>query len=226
MRWRALPISNQQTGDILNQYQGITLAAGGLCVRIWGLIYVGFIASAIFQACPTSGKPACAIGWPFVIVCGQHHLAALLHYNQFVLSMVAMRPPRRGDLDLPSVARRRPQSLTAARGGATAFSIYLSWITIALWQLAHVLVGQAGWGPLSPLAADHDVRHRAVIAPMAITQRDVAPPRTRLGICRYCGELQQPHCSSCGRRGRHRGGPRARGDRRARTMAEGVRRTP
>ncbi len=147
----SIPINNQTSGEIANQYKGQNLwLPAGYVFAIWGLIYVGFIAYAIFQSLPSQrGNPRLrAIGWPFVISC-LANMAWLIafHYNAFVLSMVIMAillvvliwiylALRAG---APKVSRGERWTVWLL------FSIYLGWITVAtIANAAHVLVSR-GW---------------------------------------------------------------------------------
>jgi hypothetical protein len=179
----ALPINNQPTGDIANQFKGVNFwLPAGYVFAIWGLIYVGFIAYAIFQSLPAqrANTRLRAIGWPFVVSCAANIIWLLLfHYNQFALSMVAMLVLL-GAL-IMIYRKLRAGGAPVSRGERwmvwLLFSIYLGWITVAtVANAAHVLVS-AGWlgGPL-PLVLWLVIMYivaLAIGALMAITQRDV-----------------------------------------------------
>lgn len=155
----ALPINNRLTGDIANQYKGQNYwLPAGYVFAIWGLIYLGLLAYAVYQTLPAQREnPRLRlIGWPFVISCAANIIWLLLfHFNQFALSMVAMLALLvalviiylvlgRGQIQVPAGERwlvRLP------------FSIYLGWITVAtVANAAHVLVHQGWTGqPLGPL---------------------------------------------------------------------------
>ena len=65
-------LNGQVTGDVANRYLGKNLwLPAGYVFAIWGLIYIGLIAYAIYQSLPSQREnPRLrAIGWPFVISC-------------------------------------------------------------------------------------------------------------------------------------------------------------
>jgi benzodiazapine receptor len=155
-----LPINNQTAADIANQYKGQNLwLPAGYVFSIWGLIYIGLIAYAIYQSLPgqRENPRLRRIGWPFVISCAANIIWLLLfHYNQFPLSMVAMLVLLAAMIAIYSMLGRDKTNIPAAERWAVhvPFSIYLGWITVAtVANAAHVFVA-AGWNgePLSALA--------------------------------------------------------------------------
>lgn len=147
----ALPINNQMTGDIANQYKGENLwLPAGYVFSIWGLIYIGLIAYAIYQSLPRQREnPRLRrIGWPFVISCLANIVWLLLfHYNQFPLSMVAMLVLLAALIAVYLLLGRSQTDTPAGERWAVRlpFSIYLGWITVAtVANAAHVFV-HAGW---------------------------------------------------------------------------------
>lgn len=180
----ALPINNQATGDIANQFKGQNYwLPAGYVFAIWGLIYLGLIAYAVYQSLPKQrDNPRLRrIGWPFVVSCVANIIWLLLfHYNQFVLSMVAMVVILGALVVIYlSLGTGRTQ---VARGEQWAvrvpFSIYLGWITVAtVANASHVLVG-LGWkggilGPLPWLILMFLVA-LALAAAMGVQRRDLA----------------------------------------------------
>ena len=180
----SLPINNQLSGDIANQYKGQNLwLPAGYVFGIWGLIYAGFIAYAIFQSLPSQREnPRLrAIGWWFVLSCAANCIWLIFfHYNQFLLSMITMLVLlasliiiylrlRAGD---PKISNSERWSVRLL------FSIYLGWVTVAtVANAAHVLVSQ-GWigQPLPSVIWLIIMFFVALVlaALMAFTQRDVA----------------------------------------------------
>jgi len=147
----ALPINNQMTGDIANQYKGENLwLPAGYVFSIWGLIYLGLIAYAIYQSLPRQREnPRLRrIGWPFVISCLANIIWLLFfHYIQFPLSMVAMLALLAALIAIYLLLGRRGSDVPAGERWAVhlPFSIYLGWITVAtVANAAHVFV-HAGW---------------------------------------------------------------------------------
>jgi hypothetical protein len=180
----SIPINGQQSGEIANQFKGQNLwLPAGYVFAIWGLIYVLFLAYAIFQSLPSqrTNPRLRAIGWPFVISCVANMLWLIFfHYNLFVLSMVVMvilllaliwiyLQLRMGK---PRVSRGERWTVWLL------FSVYLGWITVAtVANAAHVLVSK-GWtgAPLSGVAWLVIMYLVALVIAtlMAFTQRDVA----------------------------------------------------
>jgi hypothetical protein len=147
----ALPINNQTSGEIANQYIGQNLwLPAGYVFAIWSLIYVGFIAYAIFQSLPSQrANPRLrAIGWPFVVSSVANCLWLLFfHYDLFVLSMVVMLALLAVLIWIYLQLRAGDPKISAGERWTVRllFSIYLGWITVAtVANAAHVLVA-GGW---------------------------------------------------------------------------------
>src|SRR5512143_76218 len=88
----ALPLNGQNTGQISDRFQ-VYFVPAGYVFSIWGLIYIGLIAYAIYQALPSQREnPRLqATGW-WIVLGGLANSAwiFLWHYNQFPLTLVAM----------------------------------------------------------------------------------------------------------------------------------------
>jgi len=88
----ALPLNGQTTGEISDRFQ-VYFVPAGYVFSIWGLIYVGIILYAIYQALPAQREnPSLRrIGYPFALSCLANVIWLLLwHYEYFVLTLVAM----------------------------------------------------------------------------------------------------------------------------------------
>ena len=131
----ALPINGQNTGEISDRFE-VYFVPAGYVFSIWGLIYLGLIAFAIFQALPSQrDNPRLrAAGW-WVSLGGLANIAwiFLWHYEQFPLTLVAM-------LVLLATLIVTYLRLEIGRSAVSAaerwavrlpFSIYLGWITVA-----------------------------------------------------------------------------------------------
>ncbi|MEW5872638.1 MAG: tryptophan-rich sensory protein [Chloroflexota bacterium] len=131
----ALPINGQNTGEISDRFQ-VYFVPAGYVFSIWGLIYLGLIAFAIFQALPSQrANPRLrAVGW-WVSLGGLANMAwiFLWHYEQFPLTLLAM---------LALLATLVVTYLRLGIGRSTVpaaekwaarlpFSVYLGWITVA-----------------------------------------------------------------------------------------------
>jgi hypothetical protein len=131
----ALPLNGLNTGQISDSFQ-VYFVPAGYVFSIWGLIYIGLIAYAIFQALPAQREnPRLqATGW-WVVLGGIANSAWIFfwHYQLFPLTLVAM---------LTLLATLIVVYLRLGIGRTTVstaetwavrvpFSIYLGWITVA-----------------------------------------------------------------------------------------------
>jgi hypothetical protein len=131
----ALPINGQNTGEISDRFK-VYFVPAGYVFAIWGLIYVGLIAYAIYQAIPSqrSNDRLRSTGW-WVSLGGLANIAwiFLWHYNQFTLTLVAML------ILLATLiitylnlgTGRSKASTTETWMARVPFSIYLGWISVA-----------------------------------------------------------------------------------------------
>ena len=131
----ALPLNGQNTGQISDRFH-VYFVPAGYVFSIWGVIYIGLIAYAIYQALPSqrTNPRLQATGW-WVALGGLANSAwiFLWHYNQFPLTLIAM---------LALLATLIVTYLRLGIGRQTVpagekwavhlpFSIYLGWITVA-----------------------------------------------------------------------------------------------
>ncbi|MFZ5810374.1 MAG: tryptophan-rich sensory protein [Chloroflexota bacterium] len=88
----ALPLNGLNTGEISDRFR-VYFVPAGYVFSIWGLIYIGLIALAVFQALPAQREnPRLrATGW-WVSLGSLANLAwiFLWHYEQFPLTLAAM----------------------------------------------------------------------------------------------------------------------------------------
>jgi hypothetical protein len=154
----ALPLNGQNTGQISDRFQ-VYFVPAGYVFSIWGLIYIGWLAFAIYQLLPAQrDNPRLErIGYLFALS-GIANMAWLFfwHYEYFVLTVVVMlallllliaiylrlkigkvqvTPIERWCVDIP-------------------FSLYLGWITVATIANITSLLSYLqwnGWG-ISPEA--------------------------------------------------------------------------
>jgi hypothetical protein len=131
----ALPINGLGTGQISDRFQ-VYFVPAGYVFSIWGLIYLGLIAFAIFQALPSQREnPRLQkTGW-WIAVGGLANIAwiFLWHYEQFPLTVIAMLVLL-GTLILTYLRLGIGRStVPAAEKWAVRlpFGIYLGWITVA-----------------------------------------------------------------------------------------------
>jgi len=130
-----LPINGLNTGAISDRFK-VYFVPAGYVFAIWGVIYIGLIAFAIFQALPSQREnPRLrATGW-WIALGGLANIAwiFLWHYEQFPLTLVAMLVLL-GTLIITYLGLGTGCS-TVSRAETWAvrvpFSIYLGWITVA-----------------------------------------------------------------------------------------------
>lgn len=177
-----LPLNGLQTGQISDTFP-VYFVPAGYVFSIWGLIYLGLIAYAVYQALPAQRGNARVqgIAWLFLLSSVANIAWIFLwHYLQFPLTLVAMlallaalvaiylrldigraQPPRRERwlVDLP-------------------FSIYLGWITVATVANVTVVLYDLGWNGFGVSDEAWLVvtlgLALVVAALMALTRRDVA----------------------------------------------------
>ena len=149
----ALPLNGQTTGAISDRFP-VYFVPAGYVFSIWGLIYIGMIGFAIYQALPSQREDPLLrrIGYPFVASCVANVAWLFLwHYEQFVLTLVAMVAL----LVTLKIIYGRVQAAADEFGSlhrwmvAVPFSIYLGWITVAtIANVSTVLyyLGWDGWG--------------------------------------------------------------------------------
>ncbi|HSB01886.1 MAG TPA: hypothetical protein VLE49_14645 [Anaerolineales bacterium] len=131
----ALPLNGLNTGQISDRFK-VYFVPAGYVFSIWGLIYLGLIAFAVFQALPSQREnPRLrATGW-WISLGGLANSVwiFLWHYEQFSLTLIAML----GLLGTLIITYLRlgigRTTVPAAETWAARlpFSIYLGWITVA-----------------------------------------------------------------------------------------------
>lgn len=146
----ALPLNEQTTGEISDRFQ-VYFVPAGYVFSIWGLIYLGLGAYAIYQALPArSDNPRLKrIGY-FFVLSSLANIAwiFLWHYEQFPLTLVAMLT-----LLVSLIIIYLRLEIGRARVPASErwfvqipFSIYLGWITVATIANATSLLDYLNWG--------------------------------------------------------------------------------
>jgi hypothetical protein len=131
----ALPLNGQSTGEISDRFH-VYFVPAGYVFSIWGLIYIGWLAFAIYQLLPAQrDNPRLRrIGYLFALS-GVANMAWLFlwHYNYFVLTVVVMLI-----LLLLLIAIYLRLQIGRIRVKPIEqwfvnipFSIYLGWITVA-----------------------------------------------------------------------------------------------
>jgi hypothetical protein len=146
----ALPINGQSTAEISNRFP-VLFTPANYVFAIWGLIYLGLIAFAVFQALPAQrDNPRLARSRPWLALSGAANIAWLLlwHYEQLPLTMVAMLTLL-GLLILTYVKMGiglQPVPAAERWLAQLPISIYLGWISVATIANASALLYDLGWG--------------------------------------------------------------------------------
>ena len=178
----ALPLNGLNTGELSDRFQ-IFFVPAGYVFSIWGLIYLGLIAYAIYQVLPAQREnPRLrSIGYLFILSCLANIAWLFLwHYEVFEFTLIAM-----GVLLLSLIAIYL--RLDIGRGEVSnaekwavhvPFSIYLGWITVATiantTQLLYYL-GWNGWGISAEIWAVIMLAAGVIIsAIMSLTRADIA----------------------------------------------------
>lgn len=149
----ALPINGLNTGEISDRFD-ILFVPAGYVFSIWGLIYLGLLGYAIYQALPSQAEnprlrsidglfvlsAAANIAWIF-----------LWHYLLFPLTLVAMVTLLLTLIAIYLRLRRTDAAVSKAERWLVRvpFSIYLGWISVAtIANVTQVLfyLDWNGWG--------------------------------------------------------------------------------
>jgi hypothetical protein len=170
----ALPLNGLNTGELSDRFQ-IFFVPAGYVFSIWGLIYLGLIAYAIYQLLPAQREnPRLrSIGYLFILSCLANIAWLFLwHYEVFEFTLIAMGVLLRLDIGRGKVSNAEKWAVHIP------FSIYLGWITVATiantTQLLYYL-GWNGWGISAEIWAVIMLAAGVVIsAIMSYTRVDIA----------------------------------------------------
>jgi len=177
-----LPINGQNTGQISDRFQ-VYFVPAGYVFAIWGVIYLGLIAFAVFQALPTQREnPRLqATGW-WIALGGLANgvWIFLWHFESFALTVVVVLVLL---ATLIVTYLRLGIGRTAVPAAETwavrvPFSIYLGWITVATVANVTSLLDDLNWDGFE-IAPEIWmglvlVAVVAIATMMAFTRRDVA----------------------------------------------------
>jgi hypothetical protein len=145
----ALPLNNLTTGEISDRFQ-VYFVPAGYVFSIWGVIYLGIIAFAIYQALPAQrDNPRLGrIGYLFVLSCLANIVWLFLwHYEYFPLTLIAIF-----GLLLCLIAIY----IRLGIGGVSVplaerwlvhlpFSIYLGWVSVASISNTTIVLDYLRW---------------------------------------------------------------------------------
>lgn len=131
----SLPINGLNTGQISARFQ-VFFVPAGYVFSIWGIIYIGLIAYAVYQALPaqkTNPRMQTTGGWVVLGGLANSTWIFLWHFEQFVGTLGAMLILL---TTLIAVYLRLGTGLTKVSATETwtvriPFSVYLGWITVA-----------------------------------------------------------------------------------------------
>ena len=175
-----LPLNGQNTGEISDRFQ-VYFVPAGYVFAIWGVIYLGWIAFAVYQALPAQKEnPRLRrLGYLFALS-GVFNAAWLFcwHYNAFGLSVLVMLTLL--GLLIASTLRLgvglTPVSVAERWSVDVPFSVYLGWISVATIANVTDWLYFVGWGGLGIApqvwAVILLVVASAVGLGMALTRRD------------------------------------------------------
>ncbi len=149
----ALPFNGQTTAAISDRF-AVYFVPAGYVFSIWGVIYAGMIAFAVYQALPSqAANPSLRrIGILYLVTCVANVTWLLLwHYEQFVWTLVAMIVLLLALITIYRRLRDTSHRVSASERWSVVipFSIYLGWITVAtIANVTDVLyfLNWDGWG--------------------------------------------------------------------------------
>src|SRR5512139_1725971 len=177
----ALPLNGQNTGEISDRFK-VFFVPAGYVFAIWGVIYIGWIAFAVYQALPAQKENPRLRKLGYLFAISNLFNAAWLfcwHYNLFGLSVLVMlgllglliASYLRLNVNRSSVTRSEYWSVDVM------FSVYLGWITVATVANITDWLYFVGWNGFGIPAQTWAVIMLAVASllglAMALTRRDV-----------------------------------------------------
>lgn len=144
-----LPINGITTGERSDAYPTLFTPAGYV-FSIWGLIYLGLIAYAIFQALPAqkeNGRLQALAPWFILNATANTVWVFTWHYDLIGLSMLLISIVLVSLIFAYRALRTAEAGVTRAEIWTTRlpFSIYLGWLTVATVANASVWLYQLGW---------------------------------------------------------------------------------
>jgi hypothetical protein len=145
----ALPLNGQTTGEISDRFQ-VYFTPAGYVFAIWGLIYIGIIVFAVYQARPSQreNRRLQALSYWFVLASAANIAWLFLwHYEQFPLTLVAMLVLLAALIMSYQRLRIGQVNVSTAEKWSVhvPFSIYLGWITVATIANVTILLDYLNW---------------------------------------------------------------------------------
>ena len=131
----ALPLNGLNTGEISDRFQ-VYFVPAGYVFSIWGLIYIGLIAYAVYQALPSQrDNPRLRATGYLVALSGLANITwiFLWHYEQFPWTLLAMFSLLGLLIAIYLRLGTGITKVATAENWAVRFpfSVYLGWITVA-----------------------------------------------------------------------------------------------
>jgi benzodiazapine receptor len=178
----ALPFNGLTTAEVSEKFK-VYFTPAGYVFSIWGLIYIGLIAYAVFQALPAQKEnPRMRRTGYWVALGGLANMVwlPLWHYEQFPATLVAMLVLL---VSLIVVYLRLGIGKTSASRAETwaarvPFSIYLGWITVATVANVTDVLYNANWEGFGISARNWMLIILAAVvvisALVSLTRRDIA----------------------------------------------------
>ena len=145
----ALPLNGQGTGEISDRFP-VLFTPAGYVFAIWGVIYLGLIAFAVFQALPAQkDNPRIIAASPWFIASSLLNTAWIFmwHYNLLALSLLVMLGLLATlimtylKLEIGRAKPPRGEYLTTH----VTFGIYLGWISVATVANVTTVLYNLGW---------------------------------------------------------------------------------
>ncbi len=145
----ALPLNNQTTGQIAERFSTYFLPAGYV-FSIWGLIYIGLILFAVFQArqAEQDNPRLRKADLPFLLSCvGNVSWLFLWHYNLYVLSVVPILLLLGSLIAVYLAFEIGLHSVPLAEQwmAHAPFSLYLGWASVAVISNISAVLDYLGW---------------------------------------------------------------------------------
>ena len=145
----ALPINGLTTGEISDRFP-VYFTPAGYVFAIWGVIYLGLLAYAVYQALPAQRQSPRLRSIGVLFLAGSlANIAWILlwHYQLFPLTLVAMLVllgTLAGIYLRLRIGRSSPPTIERLAVDLP-FSIYLGWITVATIANVTALLNYWGW---------------------------------------------------------------------------------
>ena len=145
----ALPLNGLTTGEISDRFD-VYFVPAGYVFSIWGVIYLGLIAFALYQALPSQrdNPRLVRMGAVFALSCVANIAWLFLwHYEQFPLTLVAMLALLGFLIAVYLRLGIGREAVPAAEQWMVRvpFSIYLGWVSVATIANVTSLLDYLGW---------------------------------------------------------------------------------